>query len=279
MININVVPKVGETTKELEIIKPFLEDKLEIQLLSSDFSDITKKTEEILKYKKLSLLIIHLPMAYTDWEITLLDDNIRSNFFHYVSKCCEFSKKYNVEIKILGHLNLRYEALLKTSLKDHFGFLIRMTNGYNVGFLIENPTTEPYKAKNPLGEPFIRFVRDFNHEKIKCCFDLCHYNITKSLLGDRYSTPTDLANYVFSVHFSYFPMNKHVFEENTHGIKHPDKESILKDLKTLQKLGIDLSKAYIVTEINETDYINKPDLLTELNNFKELICESEAMLG
>jgi sugar phosphate isomerase/epimerase len=166
-------------------------------------------------------------------------------------------------------MTFRYEVIKHVGIKEWFGHILRMTSDSKVSFLIENPTTEPYKAKS--GESFLRFVRDLNNPRVRCCFDLCHYNVGHFLLGDLYKMPNDLGEYTFSVHFSSLPIKEHLFEPNTHGRCHKTKEDLLKDLNTLKNTGIDLDTVYIVTEINENDYINKPDLIHELQLLTEII--------
>lgn len=265
---INFVPKVAENVKDLEIIHDYVKDKIEIHLLSNDFSICAEKIEDYLKARELKLLIAHLPNLFTDWEVFLMNPPKKKELEDLVKKCVELSNKYNTEIRILGHMSVSYRVTAETPLKEWFKELVLLTGNSKVGFLVENSVTDPYKAR--YGESFLKFVRDFDNEKVRCCFDICHYNVLRSLLGDRYVQPDDLGKYTFSVHFSHFPMDKHVFDPDTHGIKHNDKDEIIIDLNLLEKFGIDYSKVYIVTEINETDYANRPDLLEELKNLTEI---------
>lgn len=267
-MNINIVPKVGENVSDLDVIKEFSYDRLEIQLLTDDIPAFSKKAEDFLKAKDLKSLIIHLPSCICDWECILMNNEVETQFMSFVRDCCTLSNKYNTEIYILGHLETKMDILEKVKFKEWFGFLIRMVSDSKVYFLVENPSTEPYRAKT--GEPFYKFVKSFNNPRVKCCLDICHYKVIKSLLGERYNLPEDLGQYVKSVHFSDFPMNSHPYDKNTHGIRHKNVISALCDLDFLNELGVDLENAFIVTEINETDYVNRPDLIQELRILKKI---------
>ena len=56
----------------------------------------------------------------------------------------------------------------------------------------------------------------------------------------------------------------------THGRVHDSLESLKKDLKYLEDKGIKLKKVNLVTEINEEDYQNRPDMIKELELFEQL---------
>ena len=267
-MNINIVPKIGDNPKELWQIRDYIKDQLEIQLLSDDITKFANKVESFLENRKFKRIIVHLPMSMADWESLLMNKEVESQFLAFVRQCTVLSDKYGTEIYILGHLSMREIVLKKVQLKEWFGFLIRMVNHSKVYFLVENPTIEPYKTKN--GEPFYKFVKDLNNSRVRCCLDLCHYRVMHSLLGDRYKLPEDIAQYVQSVHFSYYDESIHPYTENSHGIRHKNKEDILEDLKFLKSVGIDISKTFIVTEINEKDYKNKPDLVAELQMLTEI---------
>lgn len=270
-MNINIFPKIAEDPNELGTIRDFLKDQLEIQLLSDDVTKFANKIENFLKKHKFKKIIVHLPMSLADWESILMNKEIETQFLAFVRQCTVLTDKYETEIYILGHLSMREIVLKKVQLKEWFGFLIRMVDNSKVYFLVENPTIEPYKAKT--AEPFYKFVKSFNNNKVRCCLDLCHYRVMHSLLGDRYKLPEDIAQYVQSVHFSYYDETKHPYDENTHGIRHKNKEDMLEDLNFLKSIGIDISKTFIVTEINEKDYKNKPDLIEELKMITEINCE------
>lgn len=267
-MKINVVPKIGEDYKELETIKEYLNDKLEIQLINSEIENFSKKIANFLKTIDLSLLIVHLPSEITDWEMIAFNKEIEHKFMNFIKDCIELSKKHNTHIAILGHLSTKYSTLKYIGFKEWFGFLVRMVQGEKISFLVENPTSEPYKAKS--GEPFFKFVKDLNNEKVKCCFDICHYKIGKVLYGENYKLANDFGEYVFSVHFSELPIKEHVFEDKTHGRRHKTHGDIINDLFLLKDLGINYETVNIVTEINEEDYKNKPDLIAELQLIKEL---------
>ena len=60
-------------------------------------------------------------------------------------------------------------------------------------------------------------------------------------------------------------------KERTHGRVHDTLESLKKDLEYLEKKGIKLKKVNLVTEINEEDYQNRPDMIKELKLFDSII--------
>lgn len=259
---LKITPKLGEDTKELSLIDSFDYNSLEIQLLTYEIKNFKKILESFLKQKKLNDLIVHLPSELCDWELLPVNKDIETNFFMFVRDCIDLGEKYNTNIKILGHLSMRQIAIKTIDLKGWFGRLIRMVSGTKVSFLVENAVCEPYKAKN--GESFYLFVKDLNNEKVKCCLDICHYNVAKFLYKDGYSLANDIGQYVESVHFSSLPVKESIYEPNTHGRKHKNKEDVLKELNLLKELGINLEKVFLVTEINEEDYSKRPDLISEL---------------
>lgn len=263
----SVIPKLSEKIEEFDTIKDFITDKLEIQLLKDNIHDFTKITEAYLK-KGIKTLIIHLPDTLSNWELMLMDDETKTEFTHYIKNLCDLSDKYSAELWVLGHLTLHYKQLQRIKFKEWFCFILRMVGEHNVNFLVENPTLEPYKTQQK--EPFYMFVKDLNSPKVKCCFDLCHYRVHKFLLRDEYALPTDIGQYVKSIHFSTFPVKDKMFEKRIHGRKHKDANEILQDLELLRKLGINPEEVYLVTEINEEDYTNRPELIDELNYFREL---------
>lgn len=259
---LKITPKLGEDINELKLINSFDYDSLEIQLLTYEIKKFKQIIESFIKEKNLNNLIVHLPSELCDWELIPVNKEIETDFFLFVRDCIDLGEKYNTNIKILGHLSMRYTIIKTIDLKSWFGRLIRMVSGTKVSFLIENAVCEPYKAKS--GESFYLFVKELNNEKVRCCLDICHYNVAKFLYKDGYSLAEDIGEYVESVHFSSLPVKESIYEPRTHGRKHNNKEEILKELNLLQTLGINLEKIFLVTEINEEDYSKRPDLIYEL---------------
>lgn len=56
---------------------------------------------------------------------------------------------------------------------------------------------------------------------------------------------------------------------DTHGQPHPTLLSVMEDLKYLEVKGVDIDKVWLVLEVAETDYSNRPNLIHEIKLLQE----------
>ena len=117
----------------------------------------------------------------------------------------------------------------------------------------------------------VALSKEFNSEKLKFCFDICHWQASENAMKGEISLISEYIKGIKNIHFSMTKDNDgYINKESTHGVVHDSLETCISDLKYLQEKGIDLSKVNIVTEINEIDYKNRPDMCKEIEFLKEI---------
>ena len=266
-----IVPKIGEDIIELNAIpKRFIKDKLELQLLTLDCS----KYKEILmnfieQYEQINTYILHIPFMFVSIQTIYSSEKLRNDFISFVIDCIKISKQYNKEINILFHMETPMKIFKYCGGLEWVKLIVSLVQDTNVYFLAEN-SMFTLESKDKQGGPFYHLVKEIDDPHLRICFDICHSQVNKNLFGENYGLAEDIGKYTKSIHFSYVVNNDGFKDGKTHGRVHPDIPALKKDLEFLNNHGFDLSRTYLVTEINEEDYLNRPDLIKELEQLEEI---------
>ena len=118
----------------------------------------------------------------------------------------------------------------------------------------------------------VKILDNFKSEKLSMCLDICHLQASESFMKCDISLTKEQIKRIKNIHFSMTVDNDgYRDKERTHGRVHDTLESLKKDLEYLEKKGIKLKKVNLVTEINEEDYQNRPDMIKELKLFDSII--------
>ena len=265
-----VVPKLSEDISQAKNIDGFIQDKLEIQLMQTDMSTYPITFRKwVSAYPRIKTYILHIPFLFVSIASINSSRKLREEFDEFVANMIKESFFLNKEIYILFHIDIKTEILEKTGAINYIEHLIRMVENTNVSFLGENSIfTLENRAKD--GGPFYQVVKRINSNKLRCCFDICHSTVNQLMFGKDYDLAADIGKYTKSIHFSSTLNNDGWRDKKTHGRAHKNKGTLIADLLFLEEKGFDLENTFLVTEINEEDYNNRPDLLKELTNIKEI---------
>lgn len=267
-----IVPKIAENDlNNLNNIRPYILDKIEIQMLSDDLNEGFKNSTEIIdKLDCLKYVVLHLPFSCVNICYIHSNYKLESTFINFVVEVMKYSLKKNIEIDILFHLDMRYKYFKGMEGLSFLKYIIGLVEGTQVGFLLENSIINLGMSTNELIN-VVALSKEFNNEKLKFCFDICHWQGSENVMKGEISLISEYIDCVKNIHFSMTKDNDgYIDKENTHGVGHDSLESCILDLKYLENKGIDLEKVNIVTEINEIDYKNRPDMCKEINYLKEI---------
>lgn len=271
----NLMPKGSTILEQTLCIKEYINkyEKMEIQFFQNEEGDISlefKETiEKYIKEFKLKETTIHPPLHNHDIEYLLLRDN---EYLNKITKqVIELSRKLNIQINLLFHTHWNIERL-KFGVTPYLENTLKLIENENVLILIENLTMNDDRKKCAVLE-YAEFV---NHPKLKVCIDVCHLHCKANMYKENideylshYLEKEKCEKYVYQIHFSYTANNDGYINKSTHGIMHPSKEEVLKDIEILKRFGI-LDKM-IVTEIGEYDYSSRKDQIQELKYLEEVL--------
>ena len=113
--------------------------------------------------------------------------------------------------------------------------------------------------------------RILQHDKIKFCLDLCHWQSSEFVLKEELPINDILLDNLKNVHFS-MTLNNEGYKNKaiTHGRGHTSLHTCASDVFYLRQKGVNLNSVNLITEINESDYQLRPDMTKELEYLKTI---------
>lgn len=265
-----IVPKVGEDISNGKPIEAFIKDKIELQLLSTDmlkYKDFVKAWID--KYPRIETYILHIPFLFVTVFDIYSSQKLQREFNVFVSDMIKLSMQYKKHFHILFHMATPMKTFEYCGGVEYVKYLDRLIQDTDVNFLVEN-STFTLENRTKEGGPFYQLVKQIDSPKIRCCFDICHNQINKNLYQSEYDLPADIGKYTKSIHFSSTLNHDGFIDKKTHGRAHENIGTLIDDLEFLQNHGFDLNTTFLVTEINEDDYVKRPDLIKELKNLEQI---------
>lgn len=268
-IKLIIVPKLGESNVSLsKELLSVVGSKVEIQMTTKDLKLSLSRCNEVitnlLKYKKINEVVLHMPFSLHVFEVFVASQSHRDNLLNFIKDVEDLSAEYNIQIGLLLHQESSTELI--ESIDPYYETIKSILNSIKsdrVYFLVENclPCLNAYDVRKI---PAFDILEKVQHEKLFSCIDLCHIRCYENIFRTTLEIPEDIAKRVKWVHFAYTSKHDGYVDKSTHGIKHPGLQSMYMDLEYLIWNNIDLSITPIVAEISERDYTLCPDMLEEI---------------
>ena len=261
-----IVPKVDEKSYPIsEELGQRIRDKLEIQLIGIDVELSFENAKRVIsQFDDLKVLILHMSEELVCFDFVASHKHLREAFIRVLSQIVSLSNEKNLEIYLLTHLMQPMRFYKHSEGKKWLQYYLDMIEGTNVNILIENSLPD-IRFSQPYDTALSQLL-ELKHPKLFMCLDICHWFASCNLLQRDIEFPKELVSRIKSVHFSATLNNDGwLYKKETHGRVHPSIDSCERDLQFLKKLGVDFNSTFIVAEINESDYVLRPDLITELN--------------
>lgn len=267
-MSLTIVPKIDENWEVRDglVLKQIKQQgKLEIQMLNKNYLEQFDKCSEIIKslqgIQKLDTVILHLPLGVHDIDYVIVNTALRYNIGELFRKADKLGSKLHIFIYVLFHTTDEYYKLVDLGGLEFIKDMLNMTR--NVGILIENSIRS--LRVNPNQKIQIDLLFDnIQYERVSACFDICHLQAQENALWRKYSLQESFIDNIKTVHFSYTANNDGYRDKSTHGIAHRDIDEFEKDLEYLKEKWVDINKVWLVLEVQETDYINRPNLCKEI---------------
>lgn len=270
-----ILPKIGENEERMH---PDLLDKIneskgcEIQLLTDipdiAFSNAMKSLEKF--NLNIDYIIVHVPFSMIMLDMVYRNDNYRYHYVKFINRVLDYSETNKVRIDIVTHVNPSYSQFNALGTEDFLMGILAAINRSRVRLLIENSIISLNEDDNAESTEEAIF-RQIRHPHLKFCLDLCHLQASENVLQKSRCLTQGLLENISNIHFSATLDNDgYRNKKSTHGRAHRCLDDVLNDLRYLQNKGIDIEGVNIVLEINEDDYVNRPDLLREIHYFNEI---------
>lgn len=270
-----LMPKVSSKIEQTLPLKEYINKygKMEIQFFQEEEGELSiNLTETIEKYIKefeINEITIHPPFKNHDIEYLVLRD---SNYLKsLVLETIELSRKYNIHINLLFHTHWCLERL-KYGITPYLKEVLPLIENENVLILLENLIFSDDRKICAV----LEYAEFLNHPKLKVCIDVCHVHAKANLFKEdineylnHYLDKEKCQKYVYQIHFSYTADNDGYVKKSTHGIKHLNKEEVIKDINILREY--EMIDRVIATEIGEEDYLSRKDQIAELIMLEELL--------
>lgn len=270
----NVFPKISENDfNNHNNIEGYLRlsKGVEIQLLTDNLLRGFDRSSEILEhFKNIEYVVFHMPFSMVNLSYICSNKFIADKYVEFVVACIKYSLRTGIEIDILTHVGTSFREFLGMNGITFLKHLTRLADGTKVGFLLENSIICLNKDDNEEDE-ITSIFRILQHEKIKFCLDLCHWQSSEFVLQEDLAINDILLDNLKNIHFS-MTLNNEGYKNKaiTHGRKHTSLHTCASDVFYLRQKGVDLSSVNLITEINESDYQLRPDMTTELEYLKTI---------
>jgi len=271
-----IVPKFSEDNYILpkELIDCIEHNKVEIQMLSKDliksFSNCTKIITPIMSKVKLEEVVIHMPFGRHTFDFFISSLSLKEELKSFLLTVEEFSNKFDLRIGILFHQEHSVELIENTDGFTKIKEILDYVKSDNIYFFIENCLPDLNYYDSRIHHSF-DFIRKLKHPKVFACIDVCHARCYENCLKDKFVIPEDIRPLVKWIHFAgTYGSDGYIDKKKTHGRRHLEIESIIKDLELLSNNGVDISNIPIILEVSENDYINRPEMLEEFKLIKSI---------
>ena len=269
---LNIMPKIDENQYigEQEFLK-YIDDRLEIQLLHENYMVGFESVKYIIsRLPNLKYVTLHLPERYVDIGFLHSCYRYEVQFIKLIVECIKFTSDKDLYIDILFHGRMNYTAFEDIGGIEFLKYITYLVRDTKVGFLIENSLFDTCISSYEK-DTVVRILDAVKSDKLSMCLDICHLQASESYMQSDFELSKEQKKRIKNIHFSMTVENDGYRDKaRTHGRVHDSLESLKKDLKYLEDKGIKLKKVNLVTEINEEDYQNRPDMIKELELFEQL---------
>lgn len=265
----NIVPKISDVDCDnIGNISIYLlkNDKLEIQLMDEDleksFLNVSKLVDN---FSHLKYIVLHMPFSIVNICYIYSNFEVRKQFIRLILNSIRLSLHRNIEIDILFHVGMRTGEFVGLGGIEFLNYIINIVEGTKVGFLVENAIINLSKGDNEQ-DTIVTIFKSINSEKLKFCFDLCHWQSSEYVWNSPIDLDSSLLANLKNVHFS-MTLNRDGYKNKseTHSREHTSMRACLNDLKYMKEKGIDLQSVNLITEISEIDYETRPRMRKELS--------------
>lgn len=273
-----MAPKFSEADARIpECFRSYMQGYCEVQLLNSNLGLAYNKASRVIHTLSrefgVQTFIVHMPHERSLIENTLFSEQMYLETEALIEKLAALSKGLNVEICLLFHSNTSSTYVAHEYLIAHIRKVLECIKRYNLKLIIENEITS---LNDYSTTPIVEIAREIEDNSLGFCFDLCHWQASENVLMTKLSLPAHIRHRIAVVHFSATVDNDGFRDKpRTHGRMHTSVDSLIDDLGYLQELGIDTQRVILVTEVCETDYKERPDMLREL----EMLYSINALKG
>ena len=267
-----IMPKIDENQYigEQKFLK-YIDDRLEIQLLHENYMVGFESVKYIIsRLPNLKYVTLHLPERYVDIGFLHSCYRYEVQFIKLIVECIKYTADKDLYIDILFHGRMNYTAFEDIGGIEFLKYITYLVRDTKVGFLIENSLFDTCISSYEK-DTVVRILDAVKSDKLSMCLDICHLQASESYMQCDFELSKEQKKRIKNIHFSMTVDNDGYRDKaKTHGRVHDNLENLKKDLKYLEDKGIKLNKVNLVTEINEEDYQNRPDMIKELELFEQL---------
>lgn len=263
-----ICPKTDDKLTGYTILKPYITEALEIQLLDVNLQTLKKLLAQlILENKKLKYITLHLPMSICNIEDILIGDSVLYYIHTLIYICTECALENYIQINILAHCRTSLNDILKHGNVPKLEGMLNLFEDSKAKILLENDVAMSYSIRDM--DPAYQVVSRLNNDHLRMCLDISHLHLQNVLFNrldtsyKNYFNNEEIGYFVDQIHFSSALNNGVVVNLKNHGKVHNNIDfkadyDILSDLKLTNKI--------IVTEIigTEEEYIHRTGQLKEI---------------
>lgn len=165
-------------------VKPYITDAFEYQILGDDFNvDLEKIKRIVLDNPGLTTLVVHENLHACDIEKVFCKVE---RYIEIFNKFADLKNELNeqgrkIDISLLLHAP-KVEWSTSSEIKEFICSLKSMVESTGIGLLIENPSSI---SKFDSAHAAVRFVHTLRIDGCKLCLDICHAEMSATVLANR----------------------------------------------------------------------------------------------
>lgn len=251
-----ISPKIDQELGGFEILKPYIYDRLELQLLNLNFGKIEESIFNIVNnVETLQTLVLHLPGCCYEIEDIISNTTQHNNLLNLLQCISSLKYKTNKNFKILAHCGWNSNYIISNeAIIGYLKFINGFLKMYEVELLLEN-TIDVYENLEDYDRACY-ICSKVDSPIINLCIDMSHITAISNRLGIPIKNINNYYRYLIpekvdQIHFSCSLNGDGYKDMRTHGAMHPSYESSVFDYKILKMLGI--NDVYMVPEVMEND--------------------------
>ena len=267
-----IVPKLGEHNLNIpDCVKPYISNKLEIQLSGRNLIESWDRCEKIIcNIGTLDEVVLHMPFNLHTLEIFIASREYQNKLVIMLVRIMRFSQEHNVRVGLLFHSEDSLELFNIAHGLEYVEFLVNLVSGSNIYFLIENAICE---MNSIVGShiPAFEMLEMLPYDNVKFCFDLCHFLASEYIYDRELVIPQNVVERTHSIHFSA-TLDRDGYKDKraTHSRVHKCESDLKTDVKWLIYKGFNIKDTMIVAEITESDYVLRPDMRKEMDMLRKI---------
>lgn len=212
---------------------------------------------------------IHLPVQgrYCDLSKIMETCETKNEYFDFLNSLIRIVP----EIELVAHANICLEYLLNL---DKYTTFLKWVDNNNVHFLLEN-TTSINDGKRSIVEPIqisSRFNKILKKDLFSPLLDICHYQIARTRIDSilKYNLTDVFSMYAkegMKIHLCSAIGSGHEVTGGVHG------SNFKEDVELLKGIINEIYKydPYLILEVIEDDYYNRPNAVWLNNKIDEII--------